>query len=138
MHKNANILIIATGILMLSILLMIIILPGVYTRSLPEANNPNAVIGITLAIIVRLLILLWYRSIIKKTRRDGEKRKVECICIGILLIILGLIYSEGAFAFLNNENIVYVPYLMFTSIFCDFIASLLTFIAAFSKSRKIN
>jgi len=138
LHSNERILIIAAGILLLSILLMIIVIPGVYTRTLPNANNLVAVIGISLAIIFRLLILIWYITIIKKIRRNEEIRKTGYILIGILLIIFGLIYSDGAFAFLDNKDILYVSYLMFTSVFCDLIASILTFIAIFLKPQKIN
>ena len=133
-----SVLTIAAGMLLLSILLIIIIIPGVYTKSLPNENNLGAVIGISVVIIIRLLIIIWYISIIKKIRRDGEKRKTAYIVIGILLIIFGLIYSDGAFAFLDNKNILYVSYLMFTSVFCDLIASILTFIAIFLKSQKIE
>ena len=138
MHRNEKILIIAAGMLLLSILLMILVIPGVYTKTLPNENNLGAVIGISLAIIIRLLILIWYISIIKKIRRDGEKRKAGYIVIGILLIIFGLIYSDGAFAFLDNKNIIYVSYMMFTSVFFDIIASILTFLAIFLKSQKIE
>ena len=138
LQRDERILIIAAGMLLLSILLMIIVIPGVYTRTLPNENNLGAVIGISLAIIIRLLIIIWYISIIKKNRRDGEKRKTGYLVIGILLIIFGLIYSDGAFAFLDNKNILYVSYLMFTSVFCDLIASILTFIVIFLKSQKIN
>ena len=138
LHRNERILIIAAGMLLLSILLMIIVIPGVYTRTLPNANNLGAVIGISLAIIFRLLILIWYITIIKKIRRNEEIRKTGYILIGILLIIFGLIYSDGAFAFLDNKDILYVSYLMFTSVFCDLIASILTFIAIFLKSQKIE
>lgn len=134
LQRNERILVIAAGMLLLSILLMIIIIPGVYTRSLPNANNPGAVIGITLAIIIRALIFMGYISIIKKIRRDSEIKKRGYIVIGALLIIFGLIYSDGAFAFLNNKNIVYVSMLMFASVFCDLIASVLTFIVYFLKS----
>lgn len=134
LQRNERILVIAAGMLLLSILLMIIIIPGVYTRSLPNANNPGAVIGITLAIIIRALIFMGYISIIKKIRRDSEIKKRGYIVIGALLIIFGLIYSDGAFAFLNNKNILYVSLLMFASVFCDLIASVLTFIVYFLKS----
>ena len=90
------------------------------------------------AMIIRLLIFFWYISTIKKIRRDVEKSKTSYILIGILLIIFGLIYSDGAFAFLDKKNILYLSYLMFTSVFFDLIASILTFIAAFFKSEKIN
>ncbi len=137
-QRKERILIIATGMLLLSILLMLIIIPGVFTRSLPNENNPGAVIGISLLIIIRLLIIIWYISIIKKNRRDGEKRKTAYIVIGILLIIFGLISLDGAFAFLDNKNLLYVSYLLFTSVFCDLVASILTFATIFLKSQKIN
>lgn len=129
---------IAAGILLLSVLLMIIVIPGVYTKSIPNENNLNAVIGISLAIIIRLLIIIWYISLIKKKRRHGEKGKTAYIIIGILLFIFGFIYSDGAFAFLSYKNIIYVSYLMFTSVFFDIIASMLTFIAMFKKSQKLE
>ena len=137
-QKKERILIIATGMLLLSVLLMIIIIPGVYTKTLPNENNLGAIIGISLAIIIRIVIIIWYMLKIKKIRSDSEKRKTGYIVIGILLIIFGLIYSDGAFAFLDNKNILYVSYLMFTSVFCDLIASILTFIAIFLKSQKLN
>jgi len=137
-QRKERVIIIAAGMLLLSILLMIIVIPGVYTGTLQNANNPDAVIGISVAIVIRLLIFIGYISIIKKIRRDGEKGKTGYIVIGILLIILGLIYSDGAFAFLDNKNILYVSFLMFTSVFCDLIASILTFIAIFLKPQKIN
>ena len=135
-QRKERILIIATGMLLLSILLMLIIIPGVFTRSLPNENNLGAVIGISVLIIIRLLIIIWYISLIKKIRRDGETRKIGYIGIGILLIVFGLIDSDGAFAFLNNKNILYVSYLLFISVFCDLVASILTFIAIFLKSQK--
>jgi len=138
MKLKERILTIAVGILLISILFMIIIIPAVYTRTLQNENNLGAVIGISLAILIRLLIIIWYTSTIKKIRNDDEKRKTGYIVIGILLIIFGLIYSDGAFAFLDNKNVLYVSYFMFTSVFCDLIASLLTFTTIFFKSHKIN
>lgn len=135
-QRKEGILIIATGMLLLSILLMLIIIPGVFTRSLPNENNPGAVIGMSVLIIFRLLIIIWYISLIKKIRRDVETRNTGYIVIGILLIVFGLINSDGAFAFLNDKNLLYVSYLLFTSVFCDLVASILTFAAIFFKSQK--
>lgn len=137
-QRKERILNISIGMLLVSIFFMIIVIPVVYTRTLPNEKNLGAAIGITLAIIFRLFIISWYLSIIKKNRLNGEKRKPGYILIGTLLIILGLIYLDGAIAFLDNKNILYVSYLMFTSAFCDSIASILTFIAIFLKSQKIN
>jgi hypothetical protein len=141
MRKNKikeRVIIIAASILLLSILLMIIVLPGVYTGSLQNANNLGAVIGISVLIVIRLIIFIGYISIIKKIRCDGEKGKVRYILIGVFLIILGLINLDGASAFLDNKDIFYVSSLLFTSVFCDLIASILTFIAIFLKPQKIN
>jgi hypothetical protein len=137
-QTKERVLIIAAGMLLLSILLMIIIIPGVYTKTLQNEKNIGAVIGISLAIIMRLLLIIWYTFKLKKIRNNTEKRKTGYIVIGILIIIFGLMYLDGAFAFLDHRNILYVSYLMFTSVFCDLTASLLTFFAIFLKSRKIN
>lgn len=129
---------IAAGMVLLSVLFMIIVIPAVYTKTLRNENNINAVIGISLAILIRLLIFGWYLIIIRKINHKGEKSKTACMIIGILLFIFGIIYSDGAFAFLNNKDIIYVSYLMFTSVFFDIIASMLTIIAIFIKSQKLE
>jgi hypothetical protein len=134
-RRKERVLIIAAGMLLLSILLMIAVIPGVFTKSLPNDYNPGAAIAISLAIILRLLIFFWHLSTIKKIRNEGDKRKRAYIVIGVLLAVFGLIYMDGAFAYLNNKHILYVSYLMFGSVFCDFIAALLTFTAAFSGSQ---
>lgn len=129
LRKNERISFIAAGILLLSIILMIIIIPGI----LNDVSHPNPELavnkGIKPAIIIHLLIFISYVVIIGLNRRDGKKRKAGYIIIGILLILFGLIYVNGAIAFSNNENILYVSYLMFTSVLCDIIASILIFIA---------
>ncbi len=135
---KVSVLSIAAGLLLISILLLTIIMPGVYYKSLPNENNPGSIIGISMVIIFRLLLVIWYISIIKKNRLDSEKRKTAYIVIGILLIILGLISLDGAFAFLDNKNTLYISYLMFTSVICDLIASILTFTAIFFKSQNLK
>ena len=126
------------GILLLSILLMIIIIPGILNDTYHAAYAKGAAFGILLAIIIHLLIFVGYIIIIKKNRRDSKKRKPGYIVIGILLIFFGLIYMDGAFAFLNHENILYVSILMFTSTLCNLVAGILTIIAFFLKPQKVD
>jgi hypothetical protein len=135
-RRKERFLIIACALLLLSILLMIAVIPGVFTKSLPNKYNTGAAIAISLAIVIRLIIVFWCLSTIKKIRRNGKKRKTAYVVIGILLIVFGLIYMDGAIAYLNNKDILYVSYLMFTSVFCDFTAATLTFTAAFLSNRK--
>lgn len=126
----------AVGMVLLSIFLMMVIIPVVYTKSLPDVHNTGAVIGISLAIMIRLLIFLRYRSLIKRMKQGVLIRKSNYLVIGILLLFFGLIYSDGAFAFLDNDRIPYVSVLMFSSVFCDFIAAVFTFVAHY-KARKL-
>lgn len=127
---------ISAAMLLVSMILMAVVIPGVYTKTIPDAHNTAAVIGISVAILIRLPLFFWQVSLIKKVRREAKTSKTPYILIGILLLLFGLIYSSGAYAFSNNTNVLYVSYLMFTSVGCDLIAALLTFTAAFFKSQQ--
>jgi len=135
LQRNERISFLAAGILLLSIILMIIIIPGILNDTKPNANPTGAAFGVLLAIIIHLLIFVGYIIIINYSKRKSKKRNPGYLVIGILLIIFGLIYSDGAFAFLNHKNILYVSILMFTSVLCDFIASIMTIIVFFLKAH---
>lgn len=129
--------IIASSILLISIILMIIVLPGILSDTTPGANPESAGTGIFLAILFRALIFMGYIKIIRNYRRGSKKRMVEYMVVGVLIMVLGLIYMDGAFAFLSHENILYVSRLMFISVFCDLVASILTIIVFFLQPKKI-
>ena len=126
---------IAAGLILLSVILMMIIIPGI----LNDESHPNPELavkmGIIPAIILHLLILIVFAIIAGLNRRDGKNRKAGYIITGILLILLGLIYLDGAIAFSNNENILYVSYLMFGSVCCDLCASVLILISMSSQTN---
>ena len=130
---HIRLLVIAVGILLLSILFLLIVAPGVYTKTLPGSANTGALIGISLAIIFRLALLFGYLLIIKRSRHNDNIRIGGYIAIGVVLLLLGLIDTDGAFAYLDNKDVLYISFLMFTSIFCDLTAAILTFIAASIK-----
>ena len=117
---------------------MIVIIPGILNDTYHNAYAKGAVLGVSLAIIIRLIIFSGYIKIIRDNRRSGKKSKGAYIAIGILLIVFGLIYMDGAFAFLDHKNILYVSILMFMSILCEFVASILTFVVLFLKPKKPN
>ncbi|MDX8340941.1 hypothetical protein SLH46_17210 [Draconibacterium sp. IB214405] len=132
-QKHTRLLILASGILLISILILLTVLPGAYTKTLPNTNNTRALIGIALAIVLRLSLLFGYVHIIRKIRNNTDVRGGTYILIGVLLLTLGLIDTDGAFAFLEHKDILYVSFLMLASIFCDLTAALLTFIAVAAK-----
>ena len=137
MQRHIRLLVIAVGMLLLSILFLLTVTPGVYTKTLPNENNTSALIGILVAIALRLALLSGYLRIIKKIRQNINIRIGSYIVIGVLLLILGLIDTDGAFAYLNNTDVLYISFIMFVSIFCDLTAAILTFIAASLKQKNI-
>lgn len=134
---HIRLLVIAVGVLILSILFLLIVAPGVYTKTLPNENNTGALIGISLAIGFRLVLLTAYLRIIRRIRLNINIRIGSYVAIGVLLLILGLIDTDGAFAYLHNTDVFYISFLIFTSIFCDITAAVLTFIAASLKDKNI-
>lgn len=131
-----RILFVAVGILLLSILLMIIILPGIYYDSSPQANPKGAAIGILLAILIHLIIFAGFIKVIRTNRNSSTHKKGEFLGVGILLLVFGFIYLDGAFAFLSHDDIIYVPILMFISVLCDLVASIMNIIVFFLKPQK--
>lgn len=136
LQRNERILVLAAGILFLSIILMIAVIPGILNDTSPNSNPKSAVTGILLAMIIHLIIFIAYIKVIRNNRRNSNNRKAEYLVIGILLIFFGLIYMDGAFAFLAHENMLYVSVLMFTSVFCDLMASIISIILYFLKPQK--
>lgn len=136
MKRNEKILVIATGILLLSILLVLSTLPGVLTDTSPNANPRSAATGFSLAVLIRLVIFAAYLKIMRDNRNSDINRRGEYLGLGILLIIFGLVLMDGAVALLSHENMLYVSVLLFTSTCCDFAAALMTIVLYFLKPQK--
>jgi hypothetical protein len=134
--KIENILKMATGILLLSIVLMMLTIPGFLVDISPGAKPQASVITTSFFILIRLLILMGYIKIIRDDRRGSAKRDGACIGIGIVLIFLAFLKLNAAHSFLDYKDIIYVPVLMFIGVVCDFTASILTFIAFFLQPKK--
>lgn len=120
-------------VLLASMLLMVVIIPDVYNQTIPGSKNMGAVVGISLAFLVRLVILICSIRVIRRFASKSSNRKAILIICGILLLLFSLIYMDGAFAFLNDTHIIYVSCLMFASVFLDVIASILILIVASKK-----
>lgn len=133
MQKHSRLLLIAAGLLLLSIILLLAIVPGAYTKTLPDTHNTSALIAVSVAIVIRLVLLFGYVLILKSIRKNKDVQGGGYILIGVLLLTFGLIDTDSAFAFLDHKNILYISLLMFASIFCDLTAAVLTFIAVSLK-----
>ena len=124
------------GLVLLSIILMIIIIPSVLQDTSAGAGPIGAAIGIVVLIMLHLTVLLGFLKAIRRNKRGRPAGKGLNILLGILLVLFGLFYMDGAFAFF--ETILFVSILMFISAFCDIVAALITFIALFLKPKKSN
>lgn len=124
------------GLVLLSVILMIITIPFVLQDTSPGAGPIGAAIGIAVLILLQLTVLLGFLKTIRKNKQGHPAGKGLNIVSGILLVLFGLFYVDGAFAFLGI--ILFVPTLMFISAFCDIVAALMTFIALFLRPKKSN
>jgi hypothetical protein len=125
----------AAGVIIISVLLMIVAIPLLYRDTFPQENPSGPLTGISLAIGIHLLILGIYIKTLRENRhavtRDGGY-----VAVGILLIIFGLIYMDGAVAFFPDENTIFLSLVMFASTFCDFLASIIVITVFFLKPKK--
>jgi hypothetical protein len=135
--RNEKILFYVSEFLLLSIILMITVMPMILNDSSPGADPKQAAIAILAAIIIHLLIFVVYVKFIRESRRSNKNRKGEYIGLGVLLIFFGLIYMDGAFAFLSHENMLLGSILMFISVLCNFAASTMTITLFFLKPQKV-
>ena len=138
LQRNERILFVAAAILLFSIVLLIIVIPGFLNDAHSNAFSESAIIALYLAIVFHIMIFLGYIISIRENRRSSDNRKGGYIGLGILLILFGLFVMDGAMAILPYKNIRYITVLMSTSTFLDFVASILTIILFFLKPQKVN
>ena len=126
---------VVTGLLLLSILSLVVVLPGILLDKSPGAMPLQAASGAFLGLLIHLALLAYlYGYRLSKQNRPGNKE----ISLGpaLAFAFLGIIIMDGGFAFL--EDVPYVAYGMFVCMFSDFAASLLSFTAliVFRPKRK--
>ena len=129
-----RILIIVTGIVLLAVILMIAIIPGVLHDTFPGAVPKRAAKAILVMIILHLPVLLGFLIAIRVNKHGGQVKNVVYISLGIVLLFLGLVLSDGAFASLAH-HMLFVSILWFISVICDIVASLISFAAIFLKPK---
>lgn len=137
-QRNERFLLVAAGVLLLSIVLLIIVIPGFLNDAHSNAFSESATIALYLAIVFHLIIFLGYIISIRENRRSSNNRKGGYIGIAVLLILFGLFVMDGALAILPYKNVRFITVLMLLSAFFDFVASILTTILFFLKPQKVN
>ena len=136
MKRNERLLFIASRLILLSILLIVLTIPGILSDTSPNANPKSAAIGFALAVLIRLIIFAAYIKTIRNNRDSNVNRRGEYLGLGILLLIFGLIIVDGAVAFFSHEKLLYASVLIFTSAFCDVVASTISIVLFFLKPQE--
>lgn len=128
LQRNEKLLYTATGLLVLSMLLILAVIPGIIYDSTPSANPQMAMVGMSLAMLIRLVILAGFIKVIREYKPGQSRRKGEYVGLAILLFIFALVYSDGAFAFLRHDEMLLVSGLMFASVGLELLAGLIMLI----------
>lgn len=117
---------------------MIITIILILNNTGPNINPKTAAIGVLLAILIHLVLFILYVKFTRESRHSNKNRKGEYIGLGILTIFFGLIYVDGAIAFVSHENTLLISILMFASVLCDLTASIMIITLFFLKPQKVN
>ena len=131
-----RILYVGTGLVIVVILILaFIVIPSVRADTSPQASPEDAVPGIFVVIIIHMLIvaaLVW--TILQ---RGGRIKVGPLVALGVVLLLLSLMVLDGASAYLSHPDPIMhkVPISMFICTGCNFIASVLAFLAAWYSRR---
>jgi len=119
------------------VILAFLVIPSVIIDTSPQAEPEIAVPGILFVIIIHLVIIAALVRTILVNQRGGRINKGLLIGLGVLLVLLSLMVSDGASAFLNHTDPIMhrVAISMFICTGCNFIASVLALSAVWYSRR---
>ncbi len=129
---------IGAGLVILSTLILAcIIIPGHFADKTPGLKLELAIKMLIVIIILHLLICYAFRKMIIVNKRGGHLHGVIFIITGIGLLVLGLFLSDGAFALTGHANMQFVAISWFVCVANDIIAGILVLIALFLQPPKV-
>jgi hypothetical protein len=122
------------GLLVISVLALIVVLPRLIQEVSPDGIPKAAPIATAVAAGIRLLIffgILYGISLTKRKRRINNEIN---LATAIVLFLLGFVLMDGAFAY--ADSLVFVSVGMFISVFCDFAAAVVSIVALFLLRKR--
>ncbi len=125
---------IVSVLLLISVLALIAVIPKLIQETYPGGLPKAAAIATSVAMGVRLLILLAILYGIRLTKRKFKINKEINLVTAIVLIFLGLIIMDGAFAYV--DSLLFVSIGMFLCAFCDLAAAIVSVTALFLLRTK--
>jgi hypothetical protein len=124
-------------VILTTLILAFIIIPGLLVDKTPGLQREAAIKMIIVTIILHLLICYAFSEMIIINKRGGRLKKIVFIITGTGLFLLGLFLSDGAIAMSGHANMQFVAISWFICIANDIIAGILAFIALFLQPKKV-
>ena len=133
-EKQQRIFSIVAVLLLVSVLSLLVIIPWIFRDTSPGSTPKQAGIATSVAMFLRLLVLLGILYGIRLTKRKRHINREINIVPGIILLIFGLIILDGATAYIGQLLIASIG--MFVCVFCDVTAVVVSFAALFYLKPK--
>jgi peptidoglycan/LPS O-acetylase OafA/YrhL len=124
-------------LMLLSAVSLAVVIPRLFQEASTDSILKAGAIATSVAMGLRLLILLAFLYGIRLTKRRRHINKEINLAAGIVLLILGFIVMDGAFSYL--DKLLFVSIGMFVCAFCDFAVTVISVAALFLlRSKKKN
>ena len=124
-------------LMLLSAVSLAVVIPRLFQEASTDSILKAGAIATSVAMGLRLLILLAFLYGIRLSKRRRHINKEINFAAGFVILILGLVLMDGAFAYL--DDLLFVSIGMFVCVFCDFVVALISVAALFLlKPKKKN
>lgn len=118
----------------LSAAALIAVIPRLIKETSPDGLPKAAAIATSVAMGIRLLLLVGFLIGIRLTKLKRRINKEINIAAAVVLFLLGFVLLDGAFAYADSLQLVSTG--MFASVFCDFAAAVVSIVALFLLRKK--
>ncbi|MEN8204201.1 MAG: hypothetical protein ABFS28_16510 [Bacteroidota bacterium] len=119
---------------LVAVLSLIAVIPRLFKEVSPGGIPKAAGIATSVAMGIRLLILIAVLFGIRVTKRRGRVNREINLAAAVVLILLGLVLMDGAFAYV--DSLLFVSIGMFVCVFCDLAAGAVSITAMFRLKPK--
>ena len=113
---------------------LIVVIPRLFQEASPDGIPKAAGIATSVAMGIRLLIVIAILFGIRVTKRRGRINREINLATAVVLILLGLVLMDGAFAYV--DSLLFVSIGMFVCVFCDLAAGAVSITAMFRLKPK--
>ena len=121
-------------LMLLSAVSLAVVIPRLFQEASTDSILKAGAIATSVAMGLRLLILLAFLYGIRLSKRRRHINKEINFAAGLVILILGLVLMDGAFACL--DDLLFVSIGMFVCVFCDFVVALISVAALFLLKPK--